>query len=72
MLTSDEVGVGGTVIKDSTGFTIAHVQPMQWDPLTPVLLSLKNYEVYASLSVEETKALIDALKLALEALGMGE
>jgi hypothetical protein len=72
LITSEDVGVGGTVIKDETGYTVAHVQPMEFDPLTPVLVSLKNYDVYANLSVEETEALIDALNLALMALGMGE
>jgi hypothetical protein len=59
---------GGTVAKSETFFTTFHVEPLQHDPLTPVLVAFQDYETNVSLTVDETRALIDALELALTVL----
>lgn len=61
---------GGTVVqREETGYVVAHVEPLQFDALTPVLLSFNDYESYATLSTDEAVALRDALTLALTRLG---
>lgn len=64
-----EDGYGGTVIKRaSTGYTIAHIEPLTFDPGTPILVSFDGYEKNTQLTAEETRATIAALELALRVL----
>jgi hypothetical protein len=64
-----EDGYGGTVIKrPETGYTIVHVEPLVFDPGTPILVSFDAYQKNTQLTAEETRSLIAALELALRVL----
>lgn len=51
--------------RESTGYTLAHVERFVFDPVTPVVLSIKDYAATVEFTDEEALELSAALAAAV-------
>lgn len=56
------------IVQRDTGHVVAHVQHVQWDPMTPIVIGYNNYEGFSELTVEEAKSLVFVLEEAINAI----
>lgn len=56
------------IVQRDTGHIVAHVQHVQWDPMTPIVIGYNNYDGFSELTVEEARTLAVILNEAINAI----
>lgn len=59
------------IVREDTNYRVAHVETFVWDPITPVALSINDYQDTVALSIEEAQALAEGLLLAIKQYNNG-